>query len=38
MGLNIDNLSFQKAFAAFNTIKTLVPLASQVEGVFGTNV
>jgi hypothetical protein len=36
-GLNIDNLNFQKAFAAFNTIKTLVPLASQVEGVFGTN-
>ena len=35
-GLNIDNLNFQKAFAAFNTIKTLVPLASQVEGVFGT--
>ena len=36
-GLNINNLSFQKAFSAFNTIKTLVPLASQVEGVFGTN-
>ena len=36
-GLNIDNLNFQKAFAAFNTIKTLVPLANQVEGVFGTN-
>ncbi len=36
-GLNINNLSFQKAFAAFNSIKTLVPLASQVEGVFGTN-
>jgi hypothetical protein len=36
-GLNIDNLNFQKAFSAFNTIKTLVPLASQVEGVFGTN-
>jgi hypothetical protein len=35
-GLNINNLSFQKAFSAFNTIKTLVPLASQVEGVFGT--
>lgn len=35
-GLNINNLSFQKAFAAFNTIKTLVPLASQVEGIFGT--
>ncbi|MFD2719324.1 AsmA-like C-terminal region-containing protein [Hymenobacter monticola] len=36
-GLNIKDLNFQKAFAAFNTIKTLVPLASQVEGVFGTN-
>ena len=35
-GLNIKDLDFQKAFAAFNTIKTLVPLASQVEGVFGT--
>ena len=36
-GLNIKNLNFQQAFAAFNTIKTLVPLASQVEGVFGTS-
>ena len=35
-GLNINNLSFQKAFSAFNTIRTLVPLASQVEGLFGT--
>ena len=35
-GLNIKDLNFQKAFSAFNTIKTLVPLASQVEGVFGT--
>ena len=35
-GLDIKDLSFQKAFAAFNTIKTLVPLASQVEGIFGT--
>ena len=35
-GLNIKDLNFQKAFAAFNSIKTLVPLASQVEGVFGT--
>ncbi|GAC1367232.1 MAG: hypothetical protein NVSMB30_00800 [Hymenobacter sp.] len=35
-GLNIKNLNFQNAFAAFNSIKTLVPLASQVEGVFGT--
>ena len=36
-GLNIKNLNFQQAFSAFNTIKTLVPMASQVEGVFGTN-
>jgi hypothetical protein len=35
-GLNIKNLDFQNAFSTFNTIKTLVPLASQVEGVFGT--
>ena len=35
-GLNIKNLNFQNAFAAFNSIKTLVPLASQVEGIFGT--
>ena len=35
-GLNIKNLNFQSAFAAFNSIKRLVPLASQVEGVFGT--
>ena len=36
-GLNIKNLNFQNAFAAFNSIKTLVPLASQVEGIFGTS-
>ncbi len=35
-GLRIKDLNFQKAFSAFNTMKTLVPLASQVEGVFGT--
>ncbi|QKG58058.1 AsmA family protein [Hymenobacter sp. BRD128] len=37
LGLNIKNLDFQKAFASFNTIKALVPLASQVQGIFGTN-
>ncbi len=37
LGLNIKNLNFQNAFAAFNSIKTLVPLAQQVQGVFGTN-
>ncbi len=37
LGLNIKNLSFQQAFSAFNTVKALVPLASQVQGMFGTN-
>jgi len=37
LGLNIKNLDFQKAFSSFNTIKALIPLASQVQGVFGTN-
>jgi len=37
LGLNIKNLDFQKAFSSFNTIKALVPLAAQVQGVFGTN-
>ena len=37
LGLNIKNLDFQKAFGAFNTVKALVPLASAVQGVFGTN-
>ncbi|WP_229725341.1 AsmA family protein [Hymenobacter baengnokdamensis] len=36
LGLNIKNLDFQKAFGAFNTVKALVPLASQVQGIFGT--
>ncbi|SHI41049.1 AsmA family protein [Hymenobacter daecheongensis DSM 21074] len=36
-GLNVKNLNFQTAFAAFNSIKTLVPLASNLEGVFSTN-
>lgn len=37
LGLNIKNLDFQQAFGAFNTVKALVPLASAVQGVFGTN-
>ncbi|MDJ0366275.1 AsmA-like C-terminal region-containing protein [Hymenobacter sp. H14-R3] len=37
LGLNIKNLDFQKAFSSFNTIKALVPLAAQVQGIFGTN-
>ncbi|MVN76126.1 hypothetical protein GO988_07295 [Hymenobacter sp. HMF4947] len=37
LGLNIKNLDFQNAFKAFNTVKALVPLASTVQGVFGTN-
>ncbi|WP_426058311.1 AsmA-like C-terminal region-containing protein [Hymenobacter sp. B1770] len=36
-GLNIKNLDIQNAFSAFTTLKRLVPLAAQVEGVFGTN-
>ena len=36
LGLNIKNLDFQSAFKAFNTVKALVPLASAVQGVFGT--
>ncbi|UOR04902.1 AsmA family protein [Hymenobacter aerilatus] len=37
LGLNIKNLNFQNAFNAFNSIKTLVPLANNLEGVFSTN-
>jgi hypothetical protein len=37
LGLNIRNLNFQNAFQAFNSVKTLVPLASSLEGVFSTN-
>ncbi|MGI4873949.1 MAG: AsmA-like C-terminal region-containing protein [Janthinobacterium lividum] len=36
LGLNIKNLDFQKAFASFNTVKALVPLASVAQGIFGT--
>ncbi|UYZ62370.1 AsmA family protein [Hymenobacter weizhouensis] len=36
-GLNIKNLDFQNAFRAFNSVKLLLPLASQVEGLFSTN-
>ncbi|SFQ28734.1 AsmA family protein [Hymenobacter arizonensis] len=36
-GLNIKNLDIQNAFSAFTTVKKLIPLAGQVEGVFGTN-
>ncbi|KUG05960.1 AsmA family protein [Solirubrum puertoriconensis] len=37
LGLNIKNLDFQNAFRAFNSVKVLLPLASQVEGIFSTN-
>ncbi|WP_375416891.1 AsmA-like C-terminal region-containing protein [uncultured Hymenobacter sp.] len=37
LGLKIDDLNFQNAFQAFNTIKALVPLAGRVEGVFNTS-
>ncbi len=36
LGLNIKNLDFQKAFTTFNSIQKLIPLAQQVQGVFGT--
>ena len=36
LGLNIQNLDFQKAFSSFNTVKALVPLAAAVQGVFNT--
>ncbi|ALW84447.1 hypothetical protein AUC43_04710 [Hymenobacter sedentarius] len=36
-GLKINDLNIQNAFSAFTTLKKLVPLAGQVEGVFGTN-
>lgn len=36
-GLNIKNLDFRSAFRAFNSVKTLVPLASLADGVFSTN-
>ncbi|WP_035559509.1 AsmA-like C-terminal region-containing protein [Hymenobacter sp. IS2118] len=36
-GLNIKNLDIQNAFSSFATLKRLVPLAGQVEGLFGTN-
>ncbi|MBC6608245.1 AsmA family protein [Hymenobacter sp. BT188] len=37
LGLNIKNLNFQNAFQAFNSVKTLVPLAANLEGIFSTN-
>ncbi|GAB2945031.1 AsmA-like C-terminal region-containing protein [Hymenobacter coalescens] len=37
LGLNIKNLNFQNAFATFPSVKKLLPLAQQVEGIFGTN-
>ncbi|MBC8085405.1 MAG: AsmA family protein, partial [Hymenobacter sp.] len=36
-GLNIKNLNFQNAFNAFNSVKAMVPLADNLEGVFSTN-
>ncbi len=36
-GLNIKDLNFRRAFEAFNSVKTLVPLASLAEGVFSTS-
>ncbi|MBT2558633.1 AsmA family protein [Hymenobacter sp. ISL-91] len=36
-GLNVKELNFQQAFAAFNSVKKLVPLAANLEGIFSTN-
>lgn len=36
-GLNIKNLNFQNAFSAFNSVKAMVPLADNLEGIFSTN-
>ncbi|HEX8426956.1 AsmA-like C-terminal region-containing protein [Hymenobacter sp.] len=36
-GLNIKNLDFQNAFNAFNSVRAMVPLADNLEGIFSTN-
>ncbi|MDX5442416.1 MAG: hypothetical protein LPJ89_01390 [Hymenobacteraceae bacterium] len=36
-GLDIKNLGFKEAFAAFNTIQTIAPIARLLEGKFSTN-
>ena len=38
MALGIQNLNFQQAYAAFNTIKTLAPAAKFLNGNFSTNL
>ncbi|WP_375435248.1 AsmA-like C-terminal region-containing protein [uncultured Hymenobacter sp.] len=35
--LNIKNLDFQNAFNAFNSVRAMVPLADNLEGIFSTN-
>ncbi|PIQ20097.1 MAG: hypothetical protein COW65_17005 [Cytophagales bacterium CG18_big_fil_WC_8_21_14_2_50_42_9] len=37
MGLNIKNLDFKSAYNAFNTIKTLAPIAHLLDGKFSTD-
>ena len=37
MGLNIKNLDFKSAYNAFNTIKTLAPIAHLLDGNFSTD-
>ncbi|WP_439880832.1 AsmA family protein [Pontibacter sp. MBLB2868] len=37
MKLDIQNLSFKEAFAAFNTVKVFAPIAKVLEGKFSTN-
>ena len=36
-GLNIKNLDFQNAFNTFNSVRAMVPLADNLEGIFSTN-
>lgn len=37
MALDVQNLNFQQAFNAFNTIKVLAPIAGVLDGTFSTN-
>jgi hypothetical protein len=36
-GLDVENLDFKSAYNAFNTIKTLAPIARLLDGQFSTN-
>jgi len=37
LGLNIKNLDFKSAYNAFNTVKTLAPIARLLDGQFSTD-